>query len=414
MDHDESTPGVGRTPPEPATRKTLTAERREATGLREAPADAALAPIPTGTDTRVGHVRWSREQIDLIKRECAPDTTDNELLLFLAAAERSGLDPIAREIYCMVYTGKRRRLVIHAGIDGLRRRAESFHDFRGCTFAAVREGDPCIIDASAGTVAHSFDAGDPARQKKRILGAWARVRREGRDPVVVWIWLHEFIKVGTCAELWDQKTEVMVCKVAQHVALRTAYPTPFARIYGREEFAAITGAGPEGSDSNGTEPTDVTPAAPRTPRHPRGRVPPPPPPARAPAEAAAVGPISPEPKVPGAAPTDETASPPVSDEAVPAPPARGDRTRSAELPALIEAAKGWTDKAGVVAEYLRGATCAPMYESLWRKAVGVVGFRAWPDEAKADLRRRASEIAGKLPRAWPSGEAEHPLGEEGW
>ena len=65
----------------------------------------------------------SRDQIELIKRTVAKGVTDDEFQLFLHAAKRMGLDPLAKQIHAVKrYSGADGREVmsIQTGIDGYR------------------------------------------------------------------------------------------------------------------------------------------------------------------------------------------------------------------------------------------------------------------------------------------------------
>ena len=52
-----------------------------------------------------------------VRSVLAPDLTDDELILFAMVAQRSGLDPFAKQLYAIKRKG---RLGFQTGIDGLR------------------------------------------------------------------------------------------------------------------------------------------------------------------------------------------------------------------------------------------------------------------------------------------------------
>lgn len=81
-------------------------------------------------------LRLSESQLDLLKRTYAKGTTDDEFALFLAVADRTGLDPFARQIYCIkrrVRDGNEWKEVAQTqvGIDGFRLIAERSHNYAG-------------------------------------------------------------------------------------------------------------------------------------------------------------------------------------------------------------------------------------------------------------------------------------------
>src|SRR5580698_5978558 len=100
------------------------------------PATTAIVPVaPSETIVRRRELHFSREQIDLIKENVAKGTTDEQLQLFLYVCKKHRLDPLVKQVYCVLWprdNGKFHDMVIITGINGFRSTAARDHkDFAG-------------------------------------------------------------------------------------------------------------------------------------------------------------------------------------------------------------------------------------------------------------------------------------------
>lgn len=183
---------------------------------------------------------WTRERIDLIKRTVCPQgISDDEFALFIEQCRRSGLDPLLKQAFCV----KRRqnlgtkdnprwveKFEFQPAESGMLARAEDFPDYRGVTAAAVHEKDsPRKVNAAKGEVEHSFE---PGSERGKLLGAWARLEREGRTPLVVWL---DIAAYQQQTQTWYRMPDTMIEKCARVAALRKAYPGPFGGLYTADE-----------------------------------------------------------------------------------------------------------------------------------------------------------------------------------
>ncbi len=158
---------------------------------------------------------------------CPKGISEDEFALFIEQCKRSGLDPLLKEAFCVgrrQNTGNRERpnwvtrYEFQPSEAGMLARAERFPDFKGIQASAVYAEDEIIVDQGKGEVVHRFN---PAKRKGALVGAWARVVREGKLPVVVWLDFSGYVQQ---TPLWAKIPTTMIEKCARVAALRKALP----------------------------------------------------------------------------------------------------------------------------------------------------------------------------------------------
>jgi phage recombination protein Bet len=188
---------------------------------------------------------WTKDRVELVKRTiCPKGISDDAFALFMEQCKRSGLDPLLKEAFCVPRRAKVgdswvEQHVFQPAEAGMLSRAERFPDFKGIQASAVHAEDEIIVDMGAGTVKHAFN---PAKRKGQLVGAWARVEREGKLPVLVWVDFQGYVQQ---TPLWSKIPNTMIEKCARVAALRKAYPEAFGGLYIAEEMPEETKAAPE-------------------------------------------------------------------------------------------------------------------------------------------------------------------------
>lgn len=140
----------------------------------------------------------------------APDLTGEELRLFAMVANRSGLDPFAKQIYAVKRKG---RVTFQTGIDGYRSIAARTGMYDGQD--EPEYGPVCGCDDTRPTGHPEF--------------ATVRVYRKGvsRAIAATAFW-HEYKpEAGPSGQgdvMWVRMPRVMIAKVAEALALRKAFP----------------------------------------------------------------------------------------------------------------------------------------------------------------------------------------------
>lgn len=156
---------------------------------------------------------WTPDQVDLIKRTVAKDCTNDEFKLFLYQAARTGLDPLAKQIYAVKRGG---RMTIQTGIDGFRLTADRTGKLAGSD-DAVFTGKPKQPDFAASVTVYKIIKG--VRCPFSATARWA-----------------EYYPGDAQGAMWNKMPCTMLAKCAEALALRKAFPADLSGVYTKEEM----------------------------------------------------------------------------------------------------------------------------------------------------------------------------------
>ena len=157
-------------------------------------------------------IDFNQEQIDLIKKQIEPKANENELKLFLYQCKRTGLDPLARQIYCIPIGG---RMTIQTSIDGFRVVAERSGSYAGQDEPIFDEDEKGNIKSCKVTV-YKFSPNGQRYPASVGVAYWSEYAQN--------------------SPMWSRMKHTMISKCAEALALRKAFPQDLSGLYTTDEM----------------------------------------------------------------------------------------------------------------------------------------------------------------------------------
>lgn len=166
-------------------------------------------------------------KLDLIRRTVARGATDDQLALFLHQARRTGLDPLARQIHCVVRTARNgeKQMAIQTAIDGYRLLADRTGKYAGSDDYRFDEGLTEFEHIRA-------KRGSPTTATVTV---WKLVSGQ-RVPFTATARWDEYYPGEQQGFMWKKMPYLMLGKCTEALALRKAFPAELSGIYTDDEM----------------------------------------------------------------------------------------------------------------------------------------------------------------------------------
>lgn len=159
-------------------------------------------------------INFNQEQINLIKNYLCKGITDDELRLFTAVCNKTGLDPFMKQIYAVK---RKDQMTIQTSIDGYR-----------------------LIAERTGRYAPGKESSFQYNKDGKLISATSYVKKQTADGTWHEIGATAFFdeyKPTYSNQFWDSKQHIMLAKCAEALALRKAFPNELSGLYSDEEMA---------------------------------------------------------------------------------------------------------------------------------------------------------------------------------
>lgn len=161
---------------------------------------------------------WTEKQIAALKQLGLTNAPKGDLGVFLHYAQRTGLDPFARQLYMIERGG---RYTIQASIDGLRIVAQRSGEYAG-------QAGPFWCGEDGEWIDVWLSDQPPVACKVGVF----------RQGFIEPLWaVAKFSSYNAGTPIWRKMPDTMIAKCAEALALRKAFPNDLSGIYTSEEMA---------------------------------------------------------------------------------------------------------------------------------------------------------------------------------
>jgi phage recombination protein Bet len=213
--------------------------------------DVAQASSQDAALAQHGGYGFTAEDVALIAQQvCKPKDrmpTYSELRMFLAQAQATGLNPLARQVYAVFRKVKgQEQMTIQTGIDGFRLVAQRTGQYLG-------QSGPYWFD-TADNEWHEVWLKDYAPAAAKVIVRKAVNGLIAETPAVAHF--REYVPMydGKPSGMWGTMPANQIAKCAEALALRKAFPNDLSGIYTTEEMQQADAPG----GSNGAAAADLT------------------------------------------------------------------------------------------------------------------------------------------------------------